>query len=97
MKLFEYFFSAVNVVSSNPCVVPSPGIKMSFFLLSTSTEELASTPKIITFLPNTPVGNEKVPFVSNPIPYPEYLSQPFFTNLAAPNKKFPSVESLLST
>ena len=46
---------------------------MSFFLLSTCTEELMSAPKIITFLPNPPVGNEKVSFTLNPMPYPGYL------------------------
>ena len=67
-------------------------------MLSTCTEELISTPKIITILPNPLVGNEKVPFVSNPIPYPDYLYlsiSTFFTNLTAPNREFPSIESLL--
>ena len=49
LKLIEYFFSAVNVVSSNPCVGISPRTKISFFLLEPYTEELPSTPKIITF------------------------------------------------
>ena len=70
-KVIQYFFSAVSVVSSNPCVGPSPRIKISFFLLSPCREELISTPKIITFFANPPVGNEKVPFISNPIQYPE--------------------------
>ena len=46
---------------------------MSCLLLSTGTEELISTPKGITFLSNPSLGNEKVVFVSNPIPYPGYL------------------------
>ena len=52
-----------------------------------------STPRIITFLPNPVLGNEKLPFLSNPIPYPEY---PYFSmsallvNLTAPNKQFSS-------
>ena len=52
-----------------------------------------STPRIITFLPNPVPGNEKLLFLSNPIPYPEY---PYFSmsallvNLAAPNKQFSS-------
>ena len=33
---------------------------------------LISAPKIITFLPN-PLPNENSPFLSNPIPYPDYL------------------------
>ena len=28
VKLIEYFFSAVNAVSSNPCVIRSPRIKI---------------------------------------------------------------------
>ena len=54
---------------------------------------------MITFLPNPPVGNEKVPFISNPVPYPEYLYlsiSAFFNNLTAPNKEFSSVGSLQS-
>ena len=93
MKLIECFFYGVIVVSFNPCVVPSPRIKISFFLLSTCTEELISTPKIITFLPN-PLATEKVPCLSNPIPYPEYFYlsiSTFFTNLTAPNKEFSSI------
>ena len=52
------------------------------------------------FLPNPPVENEKDPFISNPIPCQEYFYlsiSAFFTNLAAPNKEFPNVGSLLST
>ena len=64
------------------------------FLLSIFVDELISTPKIITFLPNPVPGNEKLPFLSNPIPYPEYpyLSMSaFLVNLTAPNKQFSSV------
>ena len=35
----------------NPCVDLSPRNKISLFLLSTCTDQLISTPKIITFLP----------------------------------------------
>ena len=63
----EYIFSAVNVCS-NPCVGPFPRIRMSFFLLSMCAEELISTPKIITFRPNPLLGNEKLDFLSNPVP-----------------------------
>ena len=51
-------------------------------------------------LPNSPVVNESTPFISNPIPYPEYLYlliSTFSTNLTELNKEFPSVGSLLST
>ena len=71
VKLIEYFFSTVNVVPSNPCVGPSPKTKL-FFLLATCTEELISTLKIIQF-PSNLLPTEKVPFLSNPIPYPEYF------------------------
>ena len=36
---------------------PLAKIKTSFSLLSTSVDELISTPKIITFRPNPPPGN----------------------------------------
>ena len=87
-------FYAVSVVSSNPWVGPSPRIKISFFLLSTCPEELISVPKIITLQPNSPVGNEKVPLLSNPVLYPEYLylsRSAFLVNLTAPNKELSKV------
>ena len=65
------FFSTVNV-PSYPCVGSPPRIKTSFFLLSTCTEVLKSTPKIIRFLPN-PLSTEKSPFLLNLIPYTKYL------------------------
>ena len=54
---------------------------MFLVLLVECLDLLISTPKIITFEPNPRSGCEKVPFESNPIPYPEYLclliSEPF--------------------
>ena len=50
-----------------------------------------STQKVITFLADPMPRNEKLPCLSNPIPYPEYpsLSIPAFSvKLAAPNKQF---------
>ena len=94
LKLIEYIFSAVNECSPNPCVGPIPNINMSVPLLSTWIDEFISTPKIITFLPNPPPGDEKLPFLSNPVPYPEYqyLSKSvFFVKVTAPNKQFSSV------
>ena len=94
IKLIEYIFSALSVCSS-PCVGPSLKIKIYFFLLSIFVDELMSTPKIITFLPNPVPGNEKLPCLSNPIPYPEYpyLSMSaFLVKLTAPNKQFSKVE-----
>ena len=70
-KIDWILFFEVNVVSSNPWVGPSRRIKISFFLLSTCSDELIPTPKIIIFLPN-PLATEKVPRLSNLIPYPEY-------------------------
>ena len=73
----------MSVVSSNLCVGPSPKTKISFLLLSTCTEELISTRNIIRFLPNPTVANEKVPLISNPMAYLEYLyllTSAFFTD-----------------
>ena len=75
MKFIAYFFSAVSIVLSNPCIGPSSRIKIFFFLLSTLQKNsllIRRTPKIITLQPNPPVGNEEVPYLSNEIPYPEY-------------------------
>ena len=91
VKLFEYFFSAVSVVSLNPCVRPSRRVEISFFLLSTCAEEVISTQKFITFSLNLLVGNEKVPFISNPIPYPEYLQlskSPFLLKIFLPQDHY---------
>ena len=55
-------------VQFNPCVGPIPKTNTSFFLLSTCAEKLMSTPKINTFSPIPPLGNEKLPLLSNPIP-----------------------------
>ena len=57
-----------------------------------------STPKIIAFLPNPPLGCEKAPFPSNQTPYPKYfylLISAFIVNLTSPNKQFSRVISLL--
>ena len=40
IKLIGYLASAVNIVSSNPYVGPSPRIKISLFLSSICTDEL---------------------------------------------------------
>ena len=39
-KLNQYWASAVNVESSNPCVGPIPRINISFLLLSIRTDEM---------------------------------------------------------
>ena len=90
VKLIEQIFSVLSVYS-NYCVGPLPRIKMSFFLLSIFDDKLISTPKIITFLPSPQDGCEKNLFLSNPIPYPEYLCRSIsicFVNLTAPNRQF---------
>ena len=63
----EYIFSAVNGCS-NPCVGPFPRTNMSFFLLLIWAGELMSDPKINTFWPNLPPGNEKLDLLSNQVP-----------------------------
>ena len=67
-------------------------------MLLECAELLISAPKITTFLPSPPLGCEKVPFESNPVPYPEYLYlliSAFFVNLTAPNRQFSKVTLLL--
>ena len=59
--------------------------------------ELMSTPKYITFRPNQMAGNERLPFLLIPVPYPEYLYlsiSAFLIKVTAPNKQFSSVGSL---
>lgn len=72
-----YSASTVNVVSSNPSVGHLPKIKISLILLSAYTEGLFSTSNINTFFPNQLTSDDdKVPRISNLIPYLEwgYLS-----------------------
>ena len=57
--------------------------------------EFISTPKIITFIPVPPLGCEKYPCLSNPIPYPKYLYlsiSTFLVKLSAPSKQFSGAE-----
>ena len=71
---------------------------MLLVLLLECAELLISAPKITTFLQSPPLGCEKFPFESNPIPYPEYLYlliSAFFVNLTAPNRQFSKVTLLL--
>ena len=67
-------------------------------MLSIIVDELISAPKIHTFLPVPPLGCEKNPCLSNPIPYPEYLYlsiATFLVKLIVPNKQFSSAGQLL--
>ena len=78
-------------------LAPLTKIKI-LFLLSTCTEELMSTQKIITFLSNPIPGNEKLSCLSNPISQPEYLYlsiSVFLAKLTAPNKNFPVLDNCL--
>ena len=89
-KLIEYSASAASVVLSDPCVCPLPRIKIYLFLLSACTDELISTPKLITFLPQSKFRIEKRERESNPIPYPEYeslLGSAFLVVSKFPNKQ----------
>ena len=70
--MIEYIYSALSVCS-NSCSVPLPYIKISFSLLFIFSDELISTQKITTFLPNPVPGNEKRPCLLNPISCTEYL------------------------
>ena len=63
-----YLASPVNALSFNPCVGPILSFKLSFPLLLICTDELMSTPKIMTFLPTLPSGNENSERESDPIP-----------------------------
>ena len=49
--MIGYFASAVNVVSSNPYVGPSPRTKVSLSLILTCIDELISAPTIMTSFP----------------------------------------------
>ena len=60
-----------SVVLSNPCLRRLPRIKISLFLLLACTDELISTAKIMSFLPQSKFEIEKCERESNPIPYPE--------------------------
>ena len=69
---------------------PLTSTKMLLVLLLACTEMLVIAPKIITFLLYPPLGCEKLPLESNPIPYSRYLYltiSAFFVNLTAPNKQ----------
>ena len=61
VKLVGYLASPINVVSSNPCVGPSPIIKIFLFLLSTCTDELKSIPKVFPKLPPVIKISEREP------------------------------------
>ena len=62
---------------------------MLLALLLACVELLKSAPKIITFTPYVPSACQKLPFESNPMPYPEYLYlliSAFFVTLTSSNK-----------
>ena len=89
-----YIASAVNVVSSNPCVGPSPRIKISFLLLSIFTDQLILVSKIKTFLPILQPVNENTKQESNPMLLYLYLSgSAFLVSFTDPNKQLFNVKS----
>ena len=55
-------------MSSNPRVRPKPRIKIYFFLLTIRTDEVISTPEVMTFFPILASLNKNSEHVSNPIP-----------------------------
>ena len=73
------------------CTRALPNTNILFTLLLSCTELLKSAPNIIAFVPFPPLGCEKLPLESNPIPYPQYLylsMSGFFVNLIAPDRQF---------
>ena len=56
VKLIKYAAFAINVVFPSPCVGSLLRMKISFLLLI-CTDELMSTPNIITFLSNPSLSN----------------------------------------
>ena len=89
VKLIEYIFSAVKVCC-NPCVVPLPKIKISFFLLSILVDELIPTQNFIIFWPNPHLEMKnlifyQIQFQINPKPECLYLlMSPFLVKVTAP-------------
>ena len=61
------------MLSSNPYVGISPGIKISLFLSSICTNELISAPKLITYFPKLPSVTKNSENESNPKAQPLYL------------------------
>ena len=95
VKLIEYRVSSANVWYNR--VFSLRRIKISFALLSMSTDELISTLKIITFLPMLPSRKEWYPRESNPIQQLicKCLSRStFLVNLTLPKKEPPKVKSV---
>ena len=54
-------------VDVDPCVCPSPRVKISLFLLSICTDELISAPKTMTFFPMLASVNKNSERESNPL------------------------------
>ena len=93
-SLLKDLLGIPSIIPSIPCIKSLPRTKIFLGLLLTRVELFISAPKIITFLPYPPLGCEKDPFESNPIPYPEYFYlsiSAFFVNLTAPNRQFSKV------
>ena len=100
VKLIQYWVSTVDVVLLNPSVGLLPRIKISFPLLSICTDEFISAPKIITFLPMLPSGNENSERESNHMPQPLYLylyRSAFLVSFTDPNKQLRNVKSVFKS
>ena len=80
------------VVSSNPCVLSSPRIKITFPLFSICRDEFISAPKLITFFPLLPFVNKNSERESNPMSY--LYGSAFLVNFTDPNKQLPNVNSM---
>ena len=92
--------SAVIVALSKPCVGHSPRTKIFLFLLSICTEELLSTPKIMTFLSKLPSVYENRKRESNLMlqPLDFYLHESaFLVSFTAPNKQLRRVKSVFKS
>ena len=100
VKLIRYLASAVIVPSSKSCVVPSPRTNIFLFLPSICTEELLSTPKIMTLFSSLPSDHENCERESNPIWLPLYLylsGSALLVSFTSPNKQLPGVKSVFKS
>ena len=100
VKLIGYLASAAIVPLSKSCVVPSPRTNIFFFLPTMCTEELLSTPKIMTLFPLLPSDHENCERESNPMWLPLYLylsGSAFLVSFTAPNNQLPGVKSVFKS
>ena len=92
VKLIEYIFSAVSVWS-NTYVGPLPRIKIFFFYYQYPEMNSYLLQRLLHFHQLHCLLKKNI-FLSDPMPYPEYLYlsiSTFFLNVIAPNKQFSGV------